>query len=292
MRATRIFWTFALGLVLAACAAFPSSSTAAPAGDPAAASIPVTAGSPPTPAAYTMPELAIYFEGFDGSFVLYDPAQNRLLRYNPRGGAARYLPASTFKILNSLIGLETGVIADEDDVIAWDGTPQPVETWNQDHSLESAIRESVIWYYQELARRVGEERMRQWVEAVGYGNADISGAIDTFWLEGALRISADEQVDFLRRFYFGELPFSARSVEIVKKILVLEETEEYRLSGKTGSVVRGVEYVGWFVGYLEKDGQVYFFASNIHNSQAAANGVKAQAITRAILQGLGLLPED
>lgn len=292
MRAMRFFWIGVLGLILAACAGFPPSSTAAPASGPAAASIPVTAGSPPTPAAYTMPELAIYFEGFEGAFVLYDPAQNRVLRYNPRGGAARYLPASTFKILNSLIGLETGVIADEHDVIPWDGTPQPVDSWNQDHTLESAIQNSVVWYYQELARRVGEERMRQWVEAAGYGNADISGVIDTFWLEGALRISADEQVDFLRRFYDGELPFSARSVEIVKKILVLEEGEGYRLSGKTGSVVRGVEYVGWFVGYLEKDGQVYFFATNIHGSKTAANGVKAQAITRGILQGLGLLPAD
>lgn len=290
MSVTRLWWSCVLAVILTACAAFPPSSTAAPASEPAAASIPVTAGSPPTPAAYTMPELAIYFEGFDGAFVLYDPAQNRVLRYNLRGGAARYLPASTFKILNSLIGLETGVIADEDDVIAWDGTSQPVDSWNQDHSLESAIQNSVVWYYQELARRVGKERMRQWVEAAGYGNADISGAIDTFWLEGALRISANEQVDFLRRFYDGELPFSARSVEIVKKILVLEEGEGYRLSGKTGSVVRGVEYVGWFVGYLEKDGQVYFFAANIHSSQSAANGVKAQAITRAILQGLRLLP--
>ena len=151
--------------------------------------------------------------------------------------------------------------------------------------MKTAIRNSAVWYYQELARRVGKERMQHYVDVAGYGNQDISGQIDTFWLEGGLRISAEEQVGFLKRLYESELPFSQRSMDIVKDILVLEKTGSYQLSGKTGSVQRVAPHVGWFVGYLEGGGKMYIFATNV----ADGDGAKAQEITRSILQGLGLL---
>ena len=170
--------------------------------------------------------------------MLYDLNRNRYIHYDPERCAERFIPASTFKIMNSLIGLETGVIPDEDYVIQWDGTQYAIPSWNQDHTLKTAILNSVVWYYQELARRVGRERMQSYVDAANYGNEDISGQIDTFWLEGGLRISANEQVEFLKRLYQDELPFSTRSVNIVKEILVLEKVGSYQLSGKTGSVQR------------------------------------------------------
>jgi len=244
------------------------------------------------PAVEVLPELEDYFEEYPGAFVMYDLNNDLYIRYNPERCAEQFLPASTFKILNSLIGLETGVIPDENYLIAWDGTDYNVPIWHQDHTLKTAIRNSVVWYYQELARRVGSEEMSAYVEATGYGNADISGNIDTFWLDGALRISPDEQVDFLRRLYLDELPFSQRSMDIVKEIIVLEETETYKLSGKTGSAIRVEIFQGWFVGYLETDDNVFFFATNFESddSNGFANGENAKRISLEILQELGLLP--
>jgi beta-lactamase class D len=238
------------------------------------------------------PELEKIFQGYKGAFVLYDLNENRYIRYNPERCAEQFIPASTFKIMNSLIGLETGVIPDGNYVIKWDGTHNDIPSWNQDHTLKTAIQNSVIWYYQELARRVGREKMQYYVDAAQYGNQNISGQIDTFWLEGELRISADEQVEFLKRLYKGDLPFSQRSMNIVKEILVLEKTESYQLSGKTGSGQRITPHVGWFVGYLETKGNIYFFATNLENSSpdGLANGDLARKISMDILRDLGLLP--
>jgi beta-lactamase class D len=235
-------------------------------------------------------ELEKYFQDFTGAFVLYDLNNDHYSRYNPERCAERFLPASTFKILNSLIGLETGVIPDEDYVIKWDGTQYENSAWNRDHTLKTAIQHSVVWYYQELARRVGTEKMQYHVDAVQYGNKDITGRIDSFWLDGALRISADEQVELLKRLYHDDLPFSRRSMKIVKEILVLENTNTYRLIGKTGSGLVDTSYIGWFVGYVEEKDTVYFFVTNIESSSSEADGVKAKEITRDILQGLELLP--
>ncbi|MHC1781454.1 MAG: class D beta-lactamase [Anaerolineaceae bacterium] len=245
------------------------------------------------PVSEIQPELEKYFQGANGALVLYDLKYNRYIRYNPDRCAQGFIPASTFKIMNSLIGLETGVIPDESYLIKWNGTPNEVPTWNQDHTLKSAIKNSVVWYYQELARRVGKDKMQQYVDTVGYGNKDISGKIDTFWLEGGLRISADEQVEFLKRLYQNELPFSSRSMKIVKEIIVLEKTETYQLSGKTGSGVRmNTPFIGWFVGFLETKGNVYFFAVNYEstNPDGFANGDTARKMSVEVLRGLGLLP--
>ena len=238
------------------------------------------------------PELGKFFREANGTFVLFDLNNNTYTRYNPVRSAERFLPASTFKIINSLIGLETGIIPDENYVIKWDGTRYDIPSWNQDHTLKSAISNSVVWYYQELARRVGQDQMQKNIDAINYGNQDISGSIDTFWLEGGLRISADEQVEMLRRFYNEDLPFSARSINIVKEILVLKKTDAYKLSGKTGSVQRVMPHTGWFVGYLETNDNVYFFATNYETTEknGVANGEMAKNITLNILQSLGYLP--
>jgi beta-lactamase class D len=243
------------------------------------------------PTSVVKPELEKYFQGATGAFVLYDLNHDQYIRYNPERCAERFLPASTFKVMNSLIGLETGVIPDENYVIKWDGTPYDIPTWNQDHTLKTAIQNSVVWYYQELARRVGQERMQHYVDLANYGNKDISGKIDTFWLEGGLRISADEQVEFLKRLFQGELPLSTRSMNIVKEILVLDRTASYQLSGKTGSVQRVTPHEGWFVGYLETQGNVYFFATNYETSSldGLASGDTARKISLDILKELGPL---
>jgi beta-lactamase class D len=241
--------------------------------------------------AETRQDLGVFFDGIHGAFVLYDQNGKSYTRYNAERCAERFLPASTYKIMNSLIGLETGVIPDENYVIRWNGTKYDIPSWNQDHSMKTAIQNSVVWYYQELARRVGKQKMQKYVNAVGYGNDNISGNIDTFWLDGELRISANEQVEFLKRLYKGTLPFSSRTISIVKSILVLEKTEAYQLSGKTGSVQRIKPHIGWFVGYLKTKNNVYFFATNFEtiSSDGFASGAGAQKMTMSILRSLGLL---
>jgi beta-lactamase class D len=251
------------------------------------ATTPTTASS--TATSEIKPELAGFFDGQPGTFVLYDQNRNHYVRYNPARAAERFLPASTFKVLNSLISLETGVIPDENAVIKWDGTAYDFPAWNRDHTLRSAIKDSVVWYYQELARRVGPERMQQYVDAVGYGNHDISGKIDSFWLDGALRISADEQVEFLKRLQRNDLPFSQRTLNIVRDILILDKTPASQLSGKTGTQLRVKPSVNWFVGYVEKDGSVYVFAANLELPEGVSDNTRAKETALRILRAMKLI---
>jgi beta-lactamase class D len=231
-----------------------------------------------------------------GTFTMLNDQTGNFVRYDPKRAATRYLPASTFKIPNSLIALETKVATGPDFLIKWDPTRNPQQSWwppiwARDHTMRTALPNSVVWYYQELARRVGQGRMQSFVNRFGYGNRDVSGGIDQFWLTGGLRISADEQVDFLRRFYKGQLGISNTTTQTVKDLLVLEQTPQYRLSGKSAWAGLGeasAPQLGWLVGYLERDGNVYFFAMNIDikkNEDAAARLV----ITKAIFHKLGLL---
>lgn len=143
-------------------------------------------------------------QGVRGTFVLFQPQEERYLVFNEARGRVRLLPASTFKIANALIGLETGAIADERAVFRWDRKPKPRASWERDHTLDSGMRESVVWMFQEVARRVGKTAMREWLQRLEYGNAGIAGGIDLFWLQGALRVSApNPKTHFDARFAIG-----------------------------------------------------------------------------------------
>lgn len=247
-------------------------------------------------------DLSPFFKNTEGAFVLYDLKNNHYIRYNEARCRQRFSPKSTFKIPNSLIGLETGVIKDANFVIPWDRqkyppqdnwNQEPFKHWAQDQTLRSAIKYSVVWYYKELAKRVGEDRMQKYVRAFKYGNENISGGVDNFWLNNSLKISADEQIDFLKVFYTGKLPVSKRSVDVVKDILVLEETPAYKLSGKTGGgPIAEATYIGWFVGYLETKGNVYFFALNIEGADFPSIRDQRVLITKQILSELAYLPKS
>lgn len=236
-----------------------------------------------------VPDLASFFTGYEGCFVLYNVNQNSYIRFNEQRCGERLSPCSTFKIPNSLIGLETGVIKDASHEYKWDGVKRPMETWNRDHTLRSAVRDSVVWYYQKLASEVGEQRMKEWIGKLHYGNEDISGGITQFWLQSSLKISANEQIDFLTKFYKNELPFSQRSIDIVKDILILSKSDRVVFRGKTGSgYEENVVTWGWFAGYVERDGNAFVFATNIE-AKDSANGRKAREITQNILKSLSLV---
>jgi len=204
----------------------------------------------------------------EGSFVLFNQSEAKFTFYNESQFKQPFTPASTFKICNSLIGLETGVIKDENFIIPWDSVQRRIPAWNQDQDLKSAFKNSTVWYYQELARRVGGERMKHWLDKANYGNADTSGGIDKFWLSGGLRITPEQQIDFLRRLHDNKLPFSQRSMDIVKNVMIAKDTLGYIVRAKTGWGDQDNLNIGWYVGYVETKDNLYYFANCI---QTASN---------------------
>lgn len=232
-----------------------------------------------------------YFDEYnhDGCFIFYDLKKDTYLKYNPARCVERYIPASTFKIFNSLVGLETGVVKDQFEVFKWDSVNRFYNSWNQDMDMVNAFKYSAVWYYQELARKIGEERMQKYISENHYGNEDISGGIDQFWLDGGLRISPDEQIEMLKKLYHNKLQFSQRSMNIVKEIMMYDKTDTYIMRAKTGWALRVKDQIGWFVGYVEKGDDVYFFAINIETIKPEENFVSRKEITFKILKHLGII---
>lgn len=238
------------------------------------------------------PELQRAFAsaGFDGSILIYDSGRGEYFGYNVVRVRQSFLPASTFKIVNSLIALETGVAPDENLVIPWDKTKREIEAWNQDHTMASAFKVSCVPYYQEIARRVGRERMQSLIDKIGYGNRDLSGPIDQFWLTGSLRVTSVEQITLLRALNERTLPLSRRSVDLVKQIMLHEETPAYRIYGKTGLGRMADRYVGWWVGWVEREGRTFYFATNLDAKGGDDRIVPARInVTKAVLESVGAL---
>lgn len=233
-----------------------------------------------------------YYDQFqvEGSFVLYDQEHDTYIIYNQDQFQQGFSPASTFKICNSLIGLETGVIADQNFLIPWDSVNRQNPNWNMDHDLKTAYKNSTVWYYQELARRVGGQEMNYWLHKANYGNADTSGGIDQFWLNGGLRISPEQQINFLRQLHENALPFSQRSMDLVKSIMIEKNSLDYVLRGKTGWGGDDALMVGWYVGYIEQYDKTYYFVNCIqsNNMDHQDFGRARKEITFAILEELQL----
>lgn len=174
------------------------------------------------------------------------------------------LPASTFKIPNSIIALETGVVENDSTLFKWDGEERRIKSWEQDLILKEAFHYSCVPCYQEVARKIGVERMNAYLEKLDFGTMQVdSNNIDIFWLEGESKINQFQQIDFLKRFYQSELPIADRTELIMKRMMVVEENQDYKLSGKTGWSIRNGNNSGWFVGYVEVKNNLYFFATNV-----------------------------
>ncbi len=192
--------------------------------------------------------------GIDSAcFIIRDNNHEAIAFYNKDRCLERFSPASTFKIFNSLVALDIPVAPDEQMVIKWDSVDRRPE-WNQDLTMRDAFKVSSVPYYQEIARRIGNQYMQQYLDTADYGNKNANGAIDLFWLNDTLQISADEQVGLLKRMYFYELPFTERAQRIVRSMMLQEDTEDYKLYYKTGwSAPNGAdEQVVWVVGFVER----------------------------------------
>lgn len=230
---------------------------------------------------------AFWEQGVAGAFVLYDVESDRLVTVNGKRAETRFIPASTFKIANSIIALETGVVKDENEVIPYGGKPQPFKNWEVDMSMRTAIAISAVPIYQELARRVGLERYREWLAKLNYGNQNPGTVVDRFWLDGPLEISAVEQARFVAALAKGKLPASARTQTIVRDILKQEVKGGRIIYAKTGWGVSRDPQIGWWTGWIDDGGKVSAFAVNI-DIDTVDDARKRQEIGRTLLGKLGV----
>jgi beta-lactamase class D len=246
--------------------------------------------------------LGKYFEEFqvEGSFILFDQRKQDVITYNSERCNKQFSPASTFKITNTIIGVEEGILTDENYVFKWDNVESWNPAWNKDMTLKEAFRVSCLPCYIRMADEIGLEKYRPYLKTLDYGdqmlNVDDSllnnKQID-FWITGQLRISHQEQIAFLEKLYDYKFPVSRKAMDITKSILIDEQRDGYTLSGKTGWTTDPVIQadVGWYVGYLEKGDDVYFFATNIESKNPLDSFGKARKeITLNILREVKLYP--
>lgn len=233
-------------------------------------------------------DLSSYFSGFDGSFVLYELQNDRYFIYNKDKSVSRVSPDSTYKLYSALIALETGILQDGKEMRMWDGTPYPYKTWNHDQDLSSAMKNSVSWYFQDIDKGVGLDRLKRFFAEIGYGNHNLSGGISNYWLESSLQISPAEQVQLMRNLYCNDYEFEQKNIDRLKDVIRLSEKDGAILSGKTGTgTVNGKNTNGWFIGYVERNRNVHIFAANIQAPDKAAGGTAA-AIALSILSDKGI----
>jgi beta-lactamase class D len=218
----------------------------------------------------------------EGCFMLFDNGQGTFKVYNIDRAKQRFTPASTFKIFNSLVGLQTGAIRDTNMVIPWDSIPRENAEWNKDLSMAQAFRASSVPYFQEVARRIGKDTMQHWLDSVQYGNRKIS-RVDSFWLDNSLQISPDEELGLVKQLYFNQLPFQRRAQELVSAIMLQESTPKYKLAYKTGWGVAGPKRIGWMVGWIEENRHPSFFVLNFETEDA---GLDIPAVRLELLRSI------
>jgi beta-lactamase class D len=226
----------------------------------------------------------------DGCFTLLNNTDGKVTVYNMELDTQRFSPASTFKIVNSLIGLQTGRIINDTMLIKWDGKVRvfpggdTATGWNKDMGMTEAFKVSSVPYYQEVARRIGKDTIQAWIDSLGYGNKNISGAVDSFWLNNALKISPDEQLGLMKRLYFDQLPFRKSVHEMVKSVMLQEDNTAYKLSYKTGwGFDEQKNNIGWQVGWIEENNHVYFFVTFV---KAGKDDIDMRTIRKNITTGI------
>jgi beta-lactamase class D len=210
----------------------------------------------------------------EGCFALMNNATGKFTVHNlSRYRDSAYLPASTFKIINSLIGLQTGKISNDSMVIKWNGVKRRVEDWNKDLTMYEAFRVSAVPYYQEVARRIGKDTMQYWLNNIKYGAKSdtdkivIKTAVDSFWLDNSLKVTPDQELGVVKRLYFNQLgDFFKTYQETVKRAMLFESNANYRLGYKTGwGFTEKNHAIGWIVGWIEENNHPYFFVLNIES---------------------------
>ncbi|MDM5225073.1 BlaR1 family beta-lactam sensor/signal transducer [Cytobacillus sp. NJ13] len=229
-------------------------------------------------------DLSSYFHGYNGSFVLYDDAKGQYQIYNRDMSEQRVSPNSTYKIFSALFALESSVISTNNNEQAWDGNVQPYQEWNQDQNLSTALSHSVNWYFQNTDREIGRKHLQDYFHKVKYGNEDLSGNLDTYWMESSLKISPIEQVQLLHALEENKFGFKEENIQAVKQAILIDKQKNGQLFGKTGTgTINGKNVNGWFIGFVYKGEHRYYFAINIQDKDGHAKGSKAAEIAKQIL---------
>jgi len=229
------------------------------------------------------------YASVSGAFVYYDRSNERYVFHNRDRLSKRFIPASTFKIPNALIGLSLGVVGSVDELLPYGGAPQRVKSWENDMSLKQAIKISNLPIFQELARRIGVEKMQAEIEKMAYGNSTIGTDIDRFWLDGPLKISAVEQVEFLSTLAESELPLSQHAQRATHDILLLESIGDCHLFAKTGWLANASPGIGWWVGWVDNKGHIVSFALNM-DILVKNDAKKRVGLGKRILSESGIWP--
>jgi beta-lactamase class D len=234
-------------------------------------------------------------KNFDTALVIYNRSSKTFTNVNPALSARRLPPCSTFKVYNTLIGLELGLMKNPDDPwYRWDGIHRDIEGWNRNLTLREAFQVSAVPAFQILARQIGHDRMKKYIDKMEYGSKNISSGIDVFWLprqgKNAILISADEQAALLNKLLDSQLPFAKQNVSILRDIMEVAKTDKGTLYGKTGSGMAsdGKWNLGWFVGFLEHREITYVVACNITGGESPS-GKTARAIVENVFKSQGLL---
>lgn len=247
-----------------------------------------------TPPVLSLPDDVVrsVFAGRHGCLVVINCANGARYQYPTHGTDEQLAPCSTFKIWNTLIGLENGIITSANEPFyTWDGVTRPIPEWNHNLTVQEAFQASCVPAFQALARTIGTVRMQQWIDTLEYGDRNISAGIDVFWLPEKGRtpilISPDAQAQLIVKLVTGKLPCSAHSLAVLKEIMRLKQTAHGTLYGKTGTADPSVEYIGWFVGYVESHGETYAFACLL--KEKGAIGKDARAVVEKIFSDQRLL---
>lgn len=290
-----------LAVLMLACATLTAcpAATAQPSSAPSAAvSVPPSASaSPAAPADHrerweTRAELQRHFAelGTAGTLTLLDTRSHRWIASDSVRAFQAFLPASTFKIPMTLIALETGAAADENEPFKWDGKQRWVDAWNRDQTLASAYQVSAVWAFQSLARKIGQPTVQQYVRDFRYGNAMAGPVGDRFWLDGDLRISAVGQIEFLRRLHDRALPLSDRTYDIARRVMLREQGPGWRMYAKTGWADDARPPIGWLVGWVEqdRDPRPVYFALNLDMTDPAF-APKRETIVKQVLRAMDAL---
>ena len=229
--------------------------------------------------------------GLDGTVVIESVKTGKRFVHNDLRSNQDYTAASTFKVLNTLIGLEEGIVSGSGTAFQWNGAHYDIADWNRDQTLASAFQVSCVWCYQQLAQRVGSLKYVAYLQQTGYGQLRQPLNETEFWLDGSLTISAQEQVVFLRQVVERRLPFKASTFDTLKKIMLAEDAGQYRIYAKTGWATRTPPSVGWYVGYVETSSDIWLFALNIATRDVKDLPLRIQ-ITKDALRIVGVLPSN
>lgn len=233
-----------------------------------------------------------YFDSaqVDGSFCLYDNGHNDFKIYDKDQYLKQISPVNTFDIVTSMIGLETGKVVDQKMIIHWDGVVRKPE-WDKDLTMEAAFKTNATPYFQELARRLGKDTLKIFLDTLAYGNKNIQGAVDSFWLNDSLQVSPDETLGLVKKLYFKQLPFQKHTQELMTEIMSMESNSSYNLSYKTGNGFNksGLP-LGWVVGWIEENRHPYFFVLTVQGRAKDQDVAQTSLqLLKKLLQSQGFL---